>query len=372
MATLRWRQLLANLDVGFLTTTIVLVMFGLAALYSFSINATNASTAQIFTKQLTFVLIGLALAAIVSRIDYRWLGGVHWLLYATALFLLIAVRLFGQTVRGTTGWFEIAGFQFQPVEVVKLIMCVVLARYFSDHRNHLREWRTIVMSGLLTAAPVGLVLLQPDFGSSVIIIGTWLALLMLLPVPRRSVATIFAGLAIVAVFSWFVLLRPYQQQRILNFLSPGRDRLGSGYNVQQAITAVGSGQFFGRGLGLGPQSQLNFLPERQTDFIFASIGEELGFIGAMVVVALFGLFFWRVYRLARSTRDNYSLLLVMALLLMLIIQVTINIAMNVGLFPVTGVPLPFLSYGGSSMLASFLAIGLLESLVIRQGTRPMR
>lgn len=371
MATLRWRQLTSNLDVGFLTTTIILVMFGLAALYSFSINATNSS-AQVFGKQLTFVAIGLVLAALVSRIDYRWLGGVHWLLYAGAVVLLIGVRLFGQTVRGTTGWFEIGGFQFQPVEVVKLIMCIVLARFFSDHRDRLDQWRTIILSGVLTAVPVGLVLLQPDFGSAVIIIGVWLGLLLLLPVPRRSVGTIILGLAVVAVISWFGVLRPYQQQRVLNFLSPGRDRLGSGYNVQQAITAVGSGQIFGRGLGLGPQSQLNFLPERQTDFIFASIGEELGLVGASIVVTLFGLFFWRVYRLARSTRDNFSLILVMSLLLTLLIQVTINITMNLGLFPVTGVPLPFLSYGGSSLLASFMAVGLLESLVIRQRTMPLR
>lgn len=371
MATLRWRQLAMNLDVGFLTTTIVLVIFGLAALYSFSINSTSSS-AQVFTKQLTFVAIGLVLAAIVSRIDYRWLGGIHWLLYAVAVILLIGVRLFGQTVRGTTGWFEVAGFQFQPVEVVKLIMCIVLARYFSDHRHELNRWRTIILSGVIAAIPVGLVLLQPDFGSAVIIIGLWLSLLLLLPTPRRTVGTIILGLSVVAVISWFGILRPYQQQRVLNFLSPGRDRLGSGYNVQQAITAVGSGQLFGRGLGLGPQSQLNFLPERQTDFIFASIGEELGFVGTTIVVTLFGLFFWRVYRLARSTRDNYSLILVMSLLLVLLIQVTINIAMNVGLFPVTGVPLPFLSYGGSSLLASFMAVGLLESLVIRQRALPVR
>ncbi len=370
MATLRWRQLGSGVDLGLLTVTTLLVLLGLAALYSFSINA-SGSTAAVFTKQLLFVLIGLMISAAITRLDYRWLGGVHWLLFGLAIAILIAVRLFGQTIHGTTGWFAFAGFQFQPVEFVKIVMTIVLARYFSDHRDRLDRWSTILTSGAIIGAPVVLILLQPDFGSAVILIGLWLGLLILLPVPRRYLASVVVVFAMIGVISWFGLLKPYQHNRVLNFLSPGRDPQKSGYNVQQAITAIGSGQWFGRGLGLGPQSQLNFLPERQTDFIFASIGEELGLVGAGAVVFLFGLFFWRLARLARSTRENFSFLLVTALALTLFIQVVINLAMNVGLFPVTGVPLPFVSYGGSSLLASLIAVGLLQSIIIRQRTNPL-
>ncbi len=369
MATLRWRQLGFGVDLGLVTVTVILVLFGLAALYSFSINATDAN-ASVFTKQIGFALIGLLIAAVVSRLDYRWFGGVHWMLYAVALGLLIAVRLIGQTVHGTTGWFVVAGFQFQPVEIVKIIMAVVLARYFSDYRDRLGDWRILVTSALLTAVPVGLILWQPDFGSAAILAGMWLGLVILLPIPRRWLLTILLGLVVMGVIGWFGFLKPYQHDRILNFLSPGRDRLKSGYNVQQAITAIGSGEWLGRGLGLGPQSQLNFLPERHTDFIFASIGEELGLVGAAAVVGLFGWFFWRLWRLMTSTRDNYSLLLVTSLALTLGIQVTINLAMNLGLFPVTGVPLPFISYGGSSMVASLLAVGLIQSVIVRQSVAP--
>lgn len=369
MATLRWRQLGLGVDLGLLTVTVILVLFGLAALYSFSINAT-AANANVFSKQVIFAVLGFAVAAIISRVDYRWLGGIHWVLYAFSLALLIAVRLIGQTVHGTTGWFDIAGFQFQPVELVKIMMTIVLARFFSDHRDRLNEGRVLLTSAAVVAAPVLLILLQPDFGSAAIIVGLWLGMMILLPVPRRWLLTVFLSLIAIGTISWFGLLKPYQHDRVLNFLSPGRDRLKSGYNVQQAITAIGSGQWFGRGLGLGPQSQLNFLPERHTDFIFASIGEELGLVGATAVVGLFGWFFWRLWRLLQAARDNFSLLLVTALALTLGIQVSINLAMNVGLFPVTGVPLPFISYGGSSLLASLLAIGLIQSVVIRQPAAP--
>lgn len=370
MATIPWRQLGRGLDVGVLTAAIVLTLFGLAALYSFSLNAPAGSSA-VFLKQLLFAVGGVALAILVSRLDYRWLGGVHWLLYAMALALLISVRLFGQTIHGTRGWFAVAGFQFQPVELVKVIMCVVLARYFSDAREKLDRWRTLVVSATVMAGPVGLVLWQPDFGSAVLLFSLWLGLVILLPIPRRRLLAVGAALAVMAVVGWLTILQPYQKDRILTFVAPGRDRLGAGYNVQQAITAIGSGQIFGRGLGLGTQSQLNYLPERQTDFIFASIGEELGLVGTLSIVLLFGLLSWRLWLLAGRVRENFGLLLISALGLMLIVQVVINIGMNIGLFPVTGVPLPFISYGGSSLLMSFIVIGIVESLSIRQRTAPV-
>lgn len=369
MARLGIRQLVRGLDLGLLTVTVLLVLFGLAALYSFSINVDQPDF-SLLTRQTVFAVIGLGLALVLMRIDYRLWGGLHWVLYAFGLVMLIAVLIFGTTIRGTTGWFELGLFQFQPVELFKLILAVVLAKYITDFA-HKPPVQLIVVTGVLTAVPTVLVMLQPDYGSAMILVGMWLVLLFVAPIPKRHFLWLGLGLLAIAVVAWFGLLREYQKDRILNVLSPSRDPLGTGYNVRQSITAIGAGQLFGRGLGLGTQSQLQFLPERQTDFIFASIAEELGLIGSVSVVTLFGLFFWRLAVLVGRVRESFSLFLGVALSAMLFLQAGINLLMNLGLFPVTGLPLPFLSYGGSSLLASLMAVGLLESIVLRQRTAPL-
>lgn len=370
MATLGFRQLFRGLDLGLLTSVLLLAIIGLAALYSFAVNVDHPDF-TIFYKQVAFLVVGLAMALVAMRLDYRWLAGVHWLLYGLGVASLLAVLVVGKTIRGSTGWFQVGGFQLEPVEFVKIIMAVVLARYFADHADRINSWRLILISGAITLLPVGLVVAQPDIGSAIVLLGMWVGFLIALPVSRRKILLVGLVGVVMAVGSWFTLLHPYQKNRILNFISPTRDPLSSGYNVQQAITALGSGGWFGRGLGLGTQSQLNFLPERHTDFIFASIGEELGLVGGLVIVALFALLFWRMYHVVRSCRDSFSGLFVLAILFMLFIQVAVNIGMNMGVFPVTGITLPFISYGGSSLIASLLAVGLLESLAIRQRIVPV-
>lgn len=353
-----------------LTMAALLTVFGLGALFSTSLNS-QPQTFSLFYHQLVFAGLGLAVMAMFTRLDYRWLGGVHWVLYGVGVTLLLAVWVFGRTVHGTTGWFEIGGFQLQPVEFVKIIVAITLAKYFADHADQLNGWRVIGISAMIVALPAGLVMLQPDLGSAALLFGLWFGLLIGLPVPRRRVGLILLLAVVAGVASWFLILRTYQKARILDFLSPNRDRLGSGYNVQQAMTAIGSGQLFGRGLGLGPQSQLSFLPERHTDFIFASISEELGLVGSLAILCLYALLLWRFYVFTRRFRDTFSAVLSLALALMFFIQAAINIGMNIGLFPVTGIPLPFISYGGSSLLACWLAIGVAESIAVRQRTLPL-
>ncbi|MBI2984724.1 MAG: rod shape-determining protein RodA [Candidatus Kerfeldbacteria bacterium] len=370
MPTLGVRQLARGLDLGLLTIVVILVLFGLAALYSFSLHEGQPDY-TLFVRQSSFAVIGLGLALGLARLDYRYLAGLHWLLYGLGLALLVAVRYLGTTVRGTTGWFEVAGLQFQPVELVKLIVAVVLAKYFADHLADSGRWRLVLTSALIVALPVGLVMAQPDYGSASILLGLWVVLLFTMPIPRRRMVMVGLVLVGLAFLTWGALLQPYQQERVRNLFFPGRDPLGGGYNVRQSVTAIGAGQVFGRGLGLGTQSQLNFLPERQTDFIFASITEELGLVGSLAIVGLFGLLFWRLVRLIRQAQDNFSLLLALALGNILFLQAGINILMNLGLFPVTGLPLPFLSYGGSSLIVSLMAIGLLESMIIRHRTTPL-
>lgn len=370
MATLSTRQITRGLDLSLLTITTILIVLGLAALFSFSLNVDHPSYALLW-KQLLFAVVGGGIAWWIIRIDYRALAGIHWVLYGMVVMMLVGVLIFGQTIHGTTGWFDLGGWQLQPVEFAKILMAIFFAKFFSEHADDLHRWRTIGLSGLAAAGPVGLVILQPDLGSAVILVALWLGLLIMVPVPRRYLAVIGLGLVIVGAVAWVGFLKPYQKDRIFNVLAPGRDRLGTGYNVEQAITAVGSGELTGRGLGLGPQSQLNFLPERQTDFIFASISEELGFLGASFILALFALFFWRLSKLVAQARDNFSVLLAMGLAIIFFTQVAINIAMNVGFFPVTGIPLPFISYGGSSLVASLIAIGILESIAVRQRVTPL-
>ena len=370
MSTLNVRQLSRGIDVGLLTAAVLLTIFGLGALFSFSLNIAQPNF-SLLTKQFIYLLVGLVFIFLLARFDYRFLGGIHWLLYALSLLSLIAVLFFGQTVRGTTGWFEFAGFQLQPVEFTKVVLAIVLAKYFSDQADRLTAWSTTIVSGLITAVPVALVMRQPDLGSATILIGTWFGLLMILPVPRRRIILITFCAILLAIVSWFILLQPYQKARITNVILPGRDPLRSGYNVHQAITAIGSGQIFGRGLGLGPQSQLNFLPERQTDFIFASICEELGLIGGALVIFLYCFYCWRCYALARRSQDIFSIVLIMGLTWIVSIQAVINIGMNLGVLPVTGITLPFISYGGSSLIASLIAVGILESISARQRILPL-
>lgn len=368
MPTLTTRQTLRGLDIGLLTVTVILLVVGIAALLSFSLN-TGAVGQDLVIRQSIFALLGLTAVWFLAKTDYRFFAGLHWVLYGFSIALLVAVMFFGRTINGTTGWFNLGFAQLQPVEFVKVAMAVVLAKFFSDHQDELQELSFVGRSALVAAVPVLLVMAQPDFGSAFVLIAMWLGILIVVPVPKKYLLMIFSAFAVLSVVAWFGLLKPYQKDRILTFVHPASNSRGAGYNVKQSVTAIGSGGWFGRGLGLGPQSQLNFIPERQTDFIFATIGEELGFVGGGAVILLFGLLFWRLMLMFRRSQDMFSGLLVVSLAVVLFVHVIINIGMNIGVFPVTGIPLPFISYGGSALLANLLAVGLLESVAVRQRAR---
>lgn len=370
MTTLRPQQIYRGIDLGVFTITILLILFSLAALFSFSLH-TASPDYSFLLKQAMFAAIGVGLVYALVRFDYRTLAGIHWLLYGAALVGLVAVWIFGRTVHGTTGWFVIGWFQVQPVEFVKILLVLFLAKWFNVQPHDGRWWRLIFRSALLIGVPVGLVMLQPDLGSAMVIIAIWLVMIFIQPVPRRMLAVILVAMAVAGSMTWMFALHQYQKDRILTFVSPGSDPLGAGYNVRQAVTAIGSGGWFGRGLGLGPQSQLNFIPERNTDFIFATIGEELGFVGGGVLIGLYGLWFWRLGRVITGVRDSFTVMMVCGLATIFFVHTFVNIGMNMGVVPVTGIPLPFLSYGGSAVVAGFIAIGLIESAVLRERTRPL-
>ncbi len=349
---------------------LLLVAFGLAAIYSTSLPTGDGTAGDFsnFWKQLGYVGIGVAFAFFVAAFNYRHLAGYARIFYILSIVLLVAVLMFGKTIRGTRGWFGFGGLGIQPVEFVKFLLIVYLAKFFSDYSRDPGGLKQIIGSGVAVLGVVALVFLQPDFGSAFLILATWGSLLVVSGIKRRHLAVMAILLAAVALVSWFVILKPYQRDRVAVFLNPEKDPFGKGYNVTQSIIAIGSGGVVGKGLGFGSQSQLRFLPERQTDFIFAVVAEELGYLGVAFVAGLFAVFFYRGYRIAARSQDDFTMFLTLGIMASIAIETFVNVGGNLRLLPVTGVTLPFLSYGGSSMLAKFLMVGVLESAAVRQKT----
>ena len=362
-----WRRYLSRLkefDWVLLGAVVLLIGFGLAALYSIAISAENPDFLN-FKKQVTFASVGIILVFILSLIDYRVWIYLSQVIYGLALILLTAVLFFGRTISGTTGWFSFLGFSFQPIEIAKLALIILLAWFLSRKVTLIKDFKNFLLSGLLAAALFVLVLLQPDLGSALILFVIWLAMLWLAGAQRKHLLAVAALLAVVAVLRWFFFLQPHQKERILTFVNPGTDPYGRGYQVRQAVIAVGAGGLLGRGLGFGSQSQLKFIPASQTDFIFAVIAEELGLLGVGLVLFLWGLIFYRLARAVANLKDSFAIFYILGLSALFFGQIFINLGMNIGLVPVTGIPLPFLSYGGSFLLVSLIAIGLVESMIIR-------
>lgn len=344
-------------DIFFILSVALLLAVSLVTLYGMSVS----SQETYFLKQSVFVAIGIVLALILTFSDYRVIERYSSALYFLTLALLIGTLLFGQTIRGTSGWLAIGGFQIQPVEFAKITLIVFLASFISKKKTEFAVWTRTLIAGGLGGVMILLVLKQPDLGSSLVLMAIWTAIIFASGIRWKHMLTlVFLGLALVGT-AWFTLA-PFQKERIYNFVSPERDPLGSGYNVLQALVAVGSGGTFGKGLGEGSQSQLNFLPEKHTDFIFAVIAEELGLAGASAVLFLYALLLFRIYKIGAEAQDNLGYLIALGIFTMFFVQITVNLGMNMGLLPVTGLTAPLLSYGGSSLLSFFIALGLLGSI----------
>lgn len=343
----------------------VLFAFGIATITSVELSR-GAEEFVFVRKQLIALGIGSVLFVAAASVNYQIYRAYSRLLYGAAILLLVAVLLFGQTLNGTTGWFIVAGFSFQPIEFMKLALALELARYFSDNARERFGWRELVQSGVRTALPVLLVLQQPDLGGAVILVGIWTIMVFFAGIRWHHVAAILLCLGI-AVGGVLLSgqLEEYQLERIATFLNPASDPLRTGYNVNQAKIAIGAGGFFGRGLGAGSQSQLRFLPESQTDFVFAVIAEELGFVGVMVVLSAFVLLFSRMLGTVRVIRDAFAAYLLIGIFAAFFVQTFIHIGVNLSIMPATGVTLPLVSYGGSSLLMMLTMLGVAESVASR-------
>lgn len=358
-------QILKKLDWILIGAIVLLLTIGLLSIASASQARTGGFT--VFKKQLIFAIFGLFLTGLFCFIDYRFLRNYPVIvlsLYAFSVLLLVLLLIFGSKVRGTVSWFQFGILSFEPVELAKFSLIILLAKYFSSRHIDFGLFRHIIISGLYVAVPLALILLQPDLGSAVLIIIIWIGIMLVSGIRLRHLLILFLIFSILCGTAWQFFLKDYQRARILTFFEPQRDPFGYGYNVLQSIIAVGSGKFWGKGLGHGSQSQLNFLPEQHTDFIFATIAEEWGFLGVSFILILFGIIFWRLFLAAINATTNFARLFIFGFVVLLLAHISINIGMNIGFLPVTGIPLPLLSYGGSSLISILTAFGIIQNIII--------
>jgi rod shape determining protein RodA len=336
----------------------------LAGLFTMKSFMLSENADNFFAKQIIWLAISFSVFLIFSFIDFRFLKRTETVVFLYVLFcaILLLLAVLGNVSHGAKSWFDFGGFSFQPVDLMKLILVLILAKYFSRRHVEIRNIKHLFITGLYALVPVLLVLLQPDFGSAIILFLIWLGMVLVSGISKTHLLFVFLSGVLAITLLWFFAFAPYQKARIINFVNPLADIHGTGYNSYQSTIAVGSGQISGKGLGFGTQSRLNFLPENQTDFIFAAFAEEWGFLGSMLVLLLFGLIIWRILYFASLGASNFEILFGMGLAIYLMSHILINIGMNLGLMPVTGIPLPFMSYGGSHLVTEFAGLGILMSM----------
>ncbi len=352
------RSLFAGLDWLLLGCVLALSLMGLVTMYSHTGDNTYLDRQVLW--------IGLAVVALLAALvpDYRFLrtGPAAFASYVGIVLLLVLVLFVGSITLGAQSRFDLGFFSIQPADPAKLILVVVLAKYFAKRHELIGDFTHIIVSGLYTAVIGGLVIIQPDFGSALIIAAIWFGLVMVAGIKVRHLITVLGLGAIGFVLLWQFGLYEYQKQRILTFLDPLSDIQGAGYNAYQSTVAIGSGELLGKGIGYGTQSKLLFLPEFQTDFIFAAYAEEWGFFGVVLLFALFSAVIWRLIAHAAAGATNFEKLFTVGVALMLMSHFFVHIGMNVGLLPVTGLTVPFLSYGGSHLLTTYIALGMVMAM----------
>jgi rod shape determining protein RodA len=382
-------RLLKRVDWSLFAVVIALCLYGLVMIYSATRAPETAGLgppSQFVQKQVVWLLVGLGAFAITLVWEYESLARWHLPLYGVAMLLLVAVLKFGQSPTGAARWIALGSFRLQPSELAKPAVILSLAALLGRRAQAAPELPVVLRSLLVAAVPMLLVLLQPDFGTALVLIAIWFGVLYLAGGRGRHLGAVFACGLLLFGLMWNldrlpldrvrpaglgralaqVRLRDYQKRRLTVFLSPQSDPLGAGYHIIQSRLAIGSGQVWGRGLFHGTQSRLRFIPERHTDFIFSVVGEELGLAGAGAMLALYFLLFWRGLRIALRAREAVGSLLAGGAVSMLVFHTIVNIGMSVNVMPITGIPLPFVSYGGSNLLVSFLAFGLLQNVHMRR------
>ncbi len=352
---------LKNLDWILIISTLLLVAIGLLSLYSSSFGRRDFLN---FKKQLIFLAAGFFLMIGVSFFDWRALREEPYLiliLYFFCLGSLVGLYFLAPEIRGIKGWYKLGPFSFDPIELTKIVLIILLAKYFSKRHTEMYRVSHILLSGFYVALPTVLIFFQPNLGSALTLIALWVGILIVSGIKLRHFLILCLCGFLMFILAWMFFLKDYQKARILSYFEP-YDPLGVSWNQIQAKIAIGSGGILGKGFGEGSQTQYGFLPEPQTDFIFAAIAEEFGLVGVIILLLLFSLLLWRIMKIAISAQTNFPRLFASGLAILLLSQIFINIGMNLGLLPIIGISLPLVSYGGSSLIIIFLGLGILESI----------
>ncbi len=345
-----------------------LLLMGLVAIFSLSLESELEGFSN-FQRQIIFLIVSLGVFFLFSFLDYRIWKNYSGILYLAGIVSLVVVFFIGEEIKGAHSWFKIGSFTIQPVEFMKFFLIISLAKYFSHIETPKLALKHVVVSFVYVLIPTVLVIQQPDLGSAMVLLVLWFGMLVWAGLGKKYVASIAIIALLIASFGWSFILLDHQKARFESFMNPDSDPLGSGYNVIQSMVAVGSGGLKGKGLGHGSQSQLNFLPEKHTDFIFATIAEESGFIGVMILLGFLWLLLYRMKRIADLSRDNFGRFLVGGVIIVIFFQSLQNIGMNIGIMPVAGLSLPFLSYGGSFLLVILALMGIVQSVWQRRVKR---
>ena len=340
-------------------TLLTLLLTGLAAIYSVSFETGGLNN---FKRQIIFAVIALGVFWVCSRINYGTWENYAEVIYLIGLTLMTLVLFLGERKHGAEGWFGIATFTLQPVEFMKIGVILIGAKYLSRLRMDDRRPRHIMVTGIYVLLPILLALRQPDFGSAAVLAAIWALMILMRGIKKRHAVTLAVLTLVGFAVGWFWLLQPFQKARIISFINPENDPSGSGYHVLQSMTAIGSGGIYGKGLGYGSQSQLHFLPEAHTDFIYGVIAEELGLVGVIILMGGFFILFLRIYKIAQKSVDNFGRFIIVGVMAFLFIQLLVNAGMNIGMVPVTGLPLPFVSYGGSALVTELFLLGMVFNI----------
>jgi len=353
---------LRYLDWVLVVSTLCLIIGGAVILYSAT--RTFSHPWAFIRIRAVHALAGTLLLVVFAAVDYRTLARAWRPLLVITLLLLAGVDVLGRTAQGAQRWIPLGPFSFQPSELAKLLLIVTLATHLDGHRE-ITSWRQIVPLLAHAGIPIFLIVQQPDLGTAMVVAAIFTAMLFAAGAPLRAMAGLGAAAAAAAPLLW-QMLHDYQRKRLIVFIDPGIDPQGAGYALIQSKIAVGSGQLFGKGLLQGTQNLLHFIPEQHTDFIFTVVGEELGFLGAIVMLTLFALWLWRAGTIATQAKDRLGMLMSVGVVTMIAFHLFVNVGMTVGLMPITGIPLPFISHGGSALVVMLAACGLLINVGIRR------
>jgi len=342
-------------------TAVFLALIGLLSLYSSSLYSGNFSN---FYKQAIFLAIGLSFMLALSFFDWRLFresSGLILFLYFVAIVMLVGLYFFGSMNRGVRTWYNFGFVAFDPIELLKPALLILLAKYFSSRHIAMYQIRHVLLTGLYVIIPVALIFFQPNLGPCLVILALWVGLLVISGIKARHLLILLLIFAVISVFAWMFLMKDYQKARVMSFLVP-HDPLGVSWSQNQSKIAVGTGGFWGKGIGNGSQTQYGFLSEPQTDFMLAAISEEFGLVGIVATLLLMFLLLRRVTHVALRAPDNFSKLFVAGVAVLLVAEAAIHIGVNVGFLPIIGLPLPLVSYGGSNLIATFVMLGIVEAV----------